>query len=139
MKNTLLIMLVLFIGIQFIQIDKTNPTTDLSKEIQAPHEIKAILKRSCYDCHSNESKYPWYSNIAPVSWMISNHIEVARQWVNFSVWEDYTHDEKQKKLKEIFRAAYTAMPLSSYLSMHEEAHLSVQERTLIRDWTGVRK
>ncbi|WP_419770447.1 MAG: heme-binding domain-containing protein [Candidatus Marinarcus sp.] len=139
MKNTLMIILILFIGIQFIPRDNIDASVDITKEIQAPHEIKAILKRSCYDCHSHETRFPWYASIAPVSWMITNHVEVARKWVNFSVWEDYTAEEKTKKLKEIFRAVYVAMPLTSYLSMHEEANMTKEERTLIREWTGVRK
>lgn len=134
-----MIILILFIGIQFIPRDNIDASVDITKEIQAPHEIKAILKRSCYDCHSHETRFPWYASIAPVSWMITNHVEVARKWVNFSVWEDYTAEEKTKKLKEIFRAVYVAMPLTSYLSMHEEANMTKEERTLIREWTGVRK
>lgn len=139
MKNTLMIIFVLFLVMQVIQTPKENPISDPSKEIDAPHEVKAILERACYDCHSNKVEFPWYANVAPVSWMISRHVDVGRQWVNFSIWEEYSEEEKQKKLKEIFRAAYAAMPLSSYMSMHEEAKLTKEERTIIRDWTGVRK
>lgn len=139
MKNTLLIIFVLFIAAQIIQTPRDNPISDPQKEIQAPKEVHAVLKKACYDCHSNQVQYPWYANVAPVSWMISRHVNTARQWVNFSVWEDYTQAEKEKKLKEIFRAAYAAMPLSSYMAMHEKANITMEERKLIRDWTGVRK
>lgn len=139
MKNTIMIVFVIFLMMQIIQTPKENPITEPSKEIQAPHEVKTILQKACYDCHSNKVSFPWYANIAPVSWMVSRHVDVGRKWLNFSTWEDYTEEEKQKKLKEIFRTAYAAMPLSSYMAMHEEANLTKEERTLIRDWTGVRK
>lgn len=139
MKNTLIIVFVIFVAMQFFQVEHTNPTTNPQLEINAPEEVKAILKKSCFDCHSNEVKYPWYSNIAPVSWMISRHVNNARSLVNFSTWEAYTQDEKEKKIKEVFRAVYAAMPLTSYLSMHEEAQLTQEERTLVREWIGYRK
>ncbi|PKN14356.1 MAG: cytochrome C, partial [Deltaproteobacteria bacterium HGW-Deltaproteobacteria-24] len=106
MKNTLIIILVIFIAMQFFQVEHTNPKTDIALEIQAPNEIKAILKKSCFDCHSNEAKYPWYANIAPVSWMISRHVNNARSLVNFSTWESYTQEEKDKK-EDALQAATT--------------------------------
>lgn len=139
MKNTLIIILVIFIAMQFLQVEHSNPKTDIALEIQAPQEIKAILKKSCFDCHSNEAKYPWYSNIAPVSWMISRHVNNARSLVNFSTWESYTQEKKDKKIKEVFRTVYAAMPLPSYLYMHDEAQLSKEERALVREWIGYRK
>jgi ligand-binding SRPBCC domain-containing protein len=71
--------------------------------------------------------------------MISRHVNNARSLVNFSTWESYTQEEKDKKLKEIFRTVYAAMPLPSYLYMHDEAQLSKEERTLVREWIGYRK
>ena len=139
MKNTLIIVFVIFIAMQFFQVEHTNPTTNPMLEINAPQEIKAILKKSCFDCHSNEVKYPWYSNIAPISWMISRHVNDARTLVNFSTWEAYSAEEKEKKIKEVFRAVYAAMPLSSYLSMHEEAQLTKEERAKVREWIGYKK
>ncbi len=139
MKNTLIIILVIFIAMQFIRVDYTNPQSEAHLEIQAPQEIKAILKKSCFDCHSNETKFPWYSNVAPVSWMVSKHVNNARSLINFSTWESYSQEEKEKKLKEIFRAVYAAMPLPSYLLMHDEAQLTKEERTFIREWIGYSK
>jgi uncharacterized membrane protein len=139
MKNTLIIVFVIFIAMQFFQVEHTNPTTNPLLEINAPQEIKTILKKSCFDCHSNEVKYPWYSNIAPISWMISRHVNDARTLINFSTWEAYTPEEKEKKIKEVFRAVYAAMPLSSYLSMHEEAQLTKEERAKVREWIGYKK
>ncbi len=139
MKKFLLIVFVCFVGMQFIRIDKALPKSDKSLELVAPKEVMAILKKACYDCHSNETVYPWYSNIAPFSWTISSHIKEGRKALNFSNWQNYTQNEKEKKLKDIYRTVYAAMPLQSYIWLHSEADLSKEQRKMIRDWTGVRK
>lgn len=134
MKTTLIVLFSLFALSQLIQIEKLNPKTDPSLEIQAPKEVMTILRKACYDCHSNETSWPWYSNIAPVSWMIEKHVEEGRAWVNYSLWNTYSQEEQDKKLKETFRAIYVAMPPSDYMSMHEKANLTKSERKLVRDW-----
>lgn len=139
MRNTLIIIFVIFIAMQFIRVEHINPNTNKALEFQAPNEIKAILKKSCYDCHSNEVKFPWYSDIAPISWMVSKNVTNARSLLNFSTWEDYTQEEKTKKLKEIFRTVYAAMPVPSYLLMHEEAEITKEERAMVREWIGYSK
>ena len=126
----------MFVLIQFIPSTIENPKTDKSLEIKVAPEIMAIFKRSCYDCHSNEVKIPWYTSIAPASFFIKGHVDLGRQWLNFSTWENYTAKQKDDKLKGIFRTVYRAMPLESYVSMHEEAKLTKEEIQLIRDWTG---
>ncbi|MDD3009072.1 MAG: heme-binding domain-containing protein [Arcobacter sp.] len=138
MKRTLLIFLIIFIVMQFIQTDKTNPSVDKNKEIKADAEVMKIFKTACYDCHSNETIYPWYSNIAPFSWVVSNHINEGRKALNFSTWENYSDEEKKEHLKDIYRTVYASMPLQSYLWIHDDAILTKEQRTLIRDWTGVR-
>lgn len=139
MKATIAIFFIIIVLIQAIQVDKTNPKTETSKEINTNSEIMAIFKKACYDCHSNETVWPWYSNIAPFSWSIASHVEDGRKALNFSTWNDYSEEEKGKLLKKIHRTAYAAMPLASYITFHEEADLTKDERNLIRDWTGVRK
>jgi hypothetical protein len=136
LKRIFYITLAVFIGLQFIPATIENPQTDPSLEIQAPKEIMAIFKRSCYDCHSNEVNVPWYQSIAPASFMIKNHVDLGRQWLNFSEWENYTEKQKDRKLQGIFRTVYAAMPMASYVSMHEEAKLTKDEIHMIRDWTG---
>lgn len=136
MKKTLYITLLVFISLQFIPADITNPITDKSLEITAPKEVMSILKRSCYDCHSNEVVSPWYASIAPASFIIKNHVDLGRKWLNFSTWEQYNQTEKDKKLKGIFRTVYKAMPLASYVSLHKEAKLTKKEIVLLREWTG---
>ena len=136
MKNFFLIVLAILVALQFIPSEIDNPKTDKSLEIKVSPEIMAIFKRSCYDCHSNEVVSPWYSKIAPASLYIKGHVDLGRKWLNFSEWENYTAKQKDDKLKGIFRTVYAAMPLKSYISLHEEAKLTKQEIKLIRDWTG---
>jgi len=136
MKNTFLIILAMLLLIQFIPSKIENPKTDKNLEIKAPPKVMAVFKRSCYDCHSNEVKVPWYAAIAPASFFIKGHVDLGRQWLNFSTWESYSQKQKDDKLKGIFRAVYRAMPLQSYISMHEDAKLTKDEIKMIRDWTG---
>ncbi len=136
MKKILMILFGIFVLLQFIPSEIENPETDKNLEIKAPPEVMAIFKRSCYDCHSNNVNRPWYASIAPASFLIKKHVDLGRQWLNFSTWGNYTEKQKDDKLKEIFRTVYAAMPLSSYLSLHEDAKLTKDEIKLIRDWTG---
>jgi hypothetical protein len=125
-----------FVLIQLIQVNIDIPKdTDKSLEIKAPVQIMNILKNSCYDCHSNNIILPWYSKIAPFSWSIARHIDLGRKWVNFSIWNSYNQKQKDKKLEEIYKAVYYAMPLQSYLKMHPKAHLNKSQRKILRQWT----
>jgi len=136
MKKTLYIILLIFLALQLIPAKIDNPQTDANLEIKVNPELMSIFKRSCYDCHSNEVIIPCYQNIAPGSFFIKRHVDLGRKWLNFSTWENYTEEEKDKKLKGIFRTVYAAMPLASYISLHKEAKLTKEEIKLIRDWTG---
>lgn len=127
---------IVLVLIQFIPIDIPNPKSDKNLEIKAPQEIMEIFKRACYDCHSNEVVIPWYASVAPLSFSISNHVDLGRKWLNFSTWEEYTQEQKDKKLEGIFRTVYAAMPLPSYLWLHPEAKLTKEEIKKVRDWTG---
>ena len=139
MKRTLLIFLITFILMQFIRVEQTNEAVEKDLEIKAPLEIMTMFKQSCYDCHSNQAKWPWYSQIAPFSWVVTSHVEDGRKSLNFTTWENYTEEEKTKKMKRIHQTVYASMPLKSYIWLHKEADLTKEQRTLIRDWTGVRK
>lgn len=139
MKRALLIFLIIFIVMQLIQTDKSLPKLDKTLEIKATPEVMTIFKNACYDCHSNEVKWPWYSNIAPFSWVISNHVNEGRKALNFSTWENYSEDKKQEHIKSIYRTVYGSMPLMSYIWLHKEGDLTKEQRQLVRDWTGVRK
>lgn len=139
MKRTLLIFLIVFIVMQFIQTEQTNVAVNKDLELKAPDNVMTILKDSCYDCHSNEVKWPWYSNIAPFSWVISDHVNDGKKALNFSTWEEYSPEEKKKELKDIYRTVYAVMPLQAYIFFHEKSDLTRKQRNIIRDWTGVRK
>ncbi|MDZ7818205.1 MAG: heme-binding domain-containing protein [Aliarcobacter sp.] len=138
MKRALLIFLIIFVVMQFFQPQRENIVVEKNLEIKAEEQVLQLFKTSCFDCHSNETKWPWYSQIAPFSWVVANHVNVGRTALNFSTWENYTEEEKAKKLKDIYRTAYASMPLPSYIYAHEEANLTKEQRKIIRDWTGVR-
>jgi heme-binding protein len=129
----------ILIVMQFFRIDKTNPpvdpTLDMMNAVQAPNEIKQIIKTSCYDCHSNESTYPWYTNVAPVSWWVKGHINEAREEMNFSEWGSFTLKRKDHKLEELVEEIdEKEMPLTSYLILHGEAKLSSEQRSQLINW-----
>jgi hypothetical protein len=122
--------------LQAIQITIPEPpkTIDPKAEIQAPEEIMALLRTSCYDCHSYQTKMPWYGNIAPVSWEVKSHIKDGRRWMNFQTWQDYDETKKQKLYKGIVKSINFRMPIPAYISMHEEAKLTKDQRDSIKKW-----
>lgn len=121
------------IGIQFVPIERTNPTVE--SDVPAPAELKAVLRRSCYDCHSNEARWPWYSRIAPISWLIANDVKEGRREVNFSVWNQFTGSRRARKFKEIVeQVEQNKMPQWYYVIMYPEAKLSPGDRELIVRW-----
>lgn len=132
-------LLVVIVGMQFFRIDKTNPPVIGGEDIIAmtdpSEEVQTILKNSCYDCHSNEVKYPWYTNIAPVSWFVGDHIEEGREHLNFSTWAQYSEKKRAHKLKEcVEEVEEHEMPLESYTWMHSEAKLTEEQREMLEDW-----
>lgn len=125
-------------AIQLIKPDTANPKTEPAIEIVMEPHTKQILERSCFDCHSNKTNWPWYSKIAPVSWIIAEHVEDGRKWVNFSEWESYDENKKLKLKKLMYREVAKAMPLGIYKLAHKNAALSPDEIKEIRDWTGIK-
>lgn len=139
MKKILTVILVAFIIIQFFPIDKKNPAPtpgmDFIKIKNTPTEVAAIIKRSCYDCHSNESRYPWYSNIAPSSWILKNHIDEGRKELNFSTFAVYEPKTQAHKLQEcIEMVEKKEMPLESYFIGHQDAKLTDAQRKILTDY-----
>ena len=122
-----------FIIIQFFPIDKTNPITnegmDFLKIKNTPEPIAKLIKNSCYDCHSNETKYPFYSNIQPVAWLLKNHIDEGRKELNFSTFATYEPKRQAHKLEEAAEnVEQRKMPLESYTLGHSDAKLSDEQR-----------
>ncbi|WP_439879809.1 heme-binding domain-containing protein [Pontibacter sp. MBLB2868] len=130
---------VLFIIMQFFRIDKTNPPVDPSKEFamltNPPQDVQLILQESCYDCHSNETTYPWYSNVAPASWFLKNHIDEGRHHLNFSEWGDYTAKKANHKIEESIEMVEEGeMPMTSYTLLHPEGRLTKTEKEKLLTW-----
>lgn len=130
---------VLLVLMQFIRIDKTNPPVEPSKDFAAlanpPQDVALILKESCYDCHSNETTYPWYADVAPASWYLKSHITDGRKHLNFSVWGDYTFKKADHKLEESIEMIEEGeMPMTSYTLLHPEGKLTAQEKEKLLTW-----
>lgn len=134
----------LLVVIQFFRIDKTNPKivveNDFISQTNPPENIAKLIKTSCYDCHSNESKYPWYTNFAPISWMIKQHINEGREELNFSEWGIFKEKRKKHKLEECYELIEEGeMPLTSYLIAHGEAKLSAEQKKDLINWFKAEK
>ena len=128
-------MAVILIAIQFIPVNKTNPP--VTAELNAPTEIMSVFKKSCYDCHSNETEWPWYSFVAPVSWIVSGDVKDGRLHLNFSKWENFSRKNIVKMKEEIWEEIERGkMPLGKYIFMHPEAELDHKETDLIKEWAG---
>lgn len=108
---------------------------DLLEMTETPEEVELILKNACYDCHSQKVVFPWYSKVAPVSWLISRDIEEGRKHLDFGMWKDYSKKEKLKLLDKIGdEVGEGNMPLKIYISMHKEARLSREQKDLVVHW-----
>ena len=133
LKVTGLALLVILIAIQFIPVDKNNPPE--RSAAAAPAEVQVLLRRACFDCHSNETVWPWYSQIAPASLLIARDVKNGRKEVNFSTWETFDEKRKARKLKEIAKEVEKGdMPPFYYLPLHPDAKLSPAERDVIVNW-----
>lgn len=139
MKKALLIFFVIFVVMQFIRPEQKNTKIVKELEIVAKPEVMNLFKTSCYDCHSNKTNWPWYSQVAPFSWVITSHVNDGRSALNFTQWNNYDKQKQEEKLRSIYKKVYAAMPLKSYTSFHEEADLTKEQREMIRNWTGVRR
>lgn len=132
---------ILFLGsIQFITMEcEQEVVSDSKDEIVAPSNIKAILKKSCYDCHSNHSIIPWYGDIAPFSWYVRSHINDGRKVLNFSTFNKLSLEKKQKAFDDIEESIVIRMPLSTYLWMHSDATLSDDDKKALKEWIKSQK
>ena len=138
-KWVLGVLAVVFVAVQFVRPSRTNPPVDASRTIDAathvPADVHAILERSCFDCHSSETVWPWYSNVAPASWLLVDDVNDGRKELNFSEWGNYKARRKERKLKEICEQLESGeMPLKVYLPLHPRAKLSDADRTRLCAW-----
>lgn len=119
--------------LQFVPVARANPRDRGRSE--APSEVQAALRRACYDCHSNETRWPWYSSVAPLSFLIARDVNEGRRELNFSLWSQYNERRKSRKLKEIAEQVEKGkMQQWYYVALHPDAKLSVIERELIIKW-----
>ncbi len=118
---------------QLVPVERSNPPVET--EVPAPTAVRAILERSCYDCHSLATRWPWYSRVAPVSWLVAYDVEHAREHMNFHTWNRYDADERREKLEELWEEVEKgAMPLWYYLPLHPRARLSEGDKEILRGW-----
>lgn len=141
-KKILLGLLIAFIVIQFIQPARNKNgqviATDISKMVSLPQDVQTTLKTACYDCHSNNTNYPWYTNIQPVGWMMARHIKEGKEELNFSEFGSYSERRQLSKLKAIGNSIQDgAMPLASYTFIHKNARLTKEEKAQIIDWAKI--
>ena len=132
MKKFIIFLVVVIVGIQFIPVERTNPP--VQSDIDAPPEVKAIFKKACYDCHSNETNWVWYTKLAPVSFLTINDVTEGRKKLNFSEWDNYfgKMDEVKKEIWEEVREEQ--MPPWTYRISHSESKLTPEEKNLLRNW-----
>lgn len=125
--------------IQFIPVHRINqpvdPKVDFVHVFSTPLKIQSIIKTSCYDCHSDTTVYPDYAYVAPISWMIKNHVREGREHLNFSQWGNYNRDLKRSMLQNSVKSiTHYSMPLPAYISKHPKANLTAAERILLENY-----
>ncbi len=140
-KKIAIALLVVFVGIQFIPttLNQNNnvSVSDFLVVYNVPEEIENKIRVSCYDCHSDNTKYPWYSKIQPGALIMENHIKKGKEELNFSSFGDYSGRRKKSKLKSIIsQIRDDEMPISSYTLLHRDAKLSENNKRLIIDWVN---
>jgi len=125
---------VLIIAIQLWPVERTNPP--VSADLQAPPEVKAVIRTACYNCHSNETQWPWYGYVAPVSWVIASDVMEAREDLNFSEWGSIPVGDRPAAAKHIWKMANEGkMPLPMYRLMHPEARLTEDQKKILQNWS----
>ncbi len=137
-------MLVVLVGIQFIPSrtnqDKAVPPSDFMVVNGIPENIGHILRTSCYNCHSNNPNYPWYSRVQPVGWFLQSHVSKGKEELNFSEFGSYSIRKQKSKLSSmVSQIEKGEMPLSSYTFIHREARLSQENKKVLTDYLSALK
>jgi hypothetical protein len=132
----LIALAVAFAVAQLIPVPRTNPSVE--QEPPMPAEVRTVLVKACYDCHSNETKWPWYSYVAPMSWLVAYDVKAGRKELNFSTWNTLRPGKGDKMLQEVWEVIEDGeMPLAIYTPAHPEARLTNAEKEIIRAWTAL--
>jgi hypothetical protein len=138
-KKISLLLVVVLVAMQFFSPTKNisagNHVSVFEKETNPSSELKKIFETSCYDCHSNNTAYPWYNNVAPISFWLADHVNEGKDHLNFSEWENYSLDKKDHLLEEIEKEVLNgAMPITEYTFFHSEAELSKEQINDVVEW-----
>ena len=138
-KKILITILIILAVIQFIRparnISSAISANDITKHYTVPLDVQQILKVSCNDCHSNNTVYPWYTNIQPVGWWMQKHVNDGKKELNFSEFASYTPKRQHHKLEEVIEQVKDDhMPLNSYLWIHDDAKLNEEQKKKLMDW-----
>lgn len=145
MKQKILIgVLIVLVVIQFLRPNRNLATeesaNEISKHYQVPADVHALLKESCYDCHSNNTRYPWYTNIQPVGLWLQHHVNEGKEELNFSEFGGYTEKRAKHKFEEIEEMVNEGeMPLSSYTLIHQKAKLNSEQTKALASWAAALK
>ena len=143
-KKIIYALLALLIVIQLFRPTKNTAIKEqvqsIDKAYPVPENVAGILKKACYDCHSNTTVYPWYTNVQPIAWWMDDHIREGKSKLNFSEFAAYPLKKQDHKLEEVVEEIVDEMPLTSYKLAHSEARLTVDEKKALTDWAnGLRK
>lgn len=139
MKKVLWILLAVIILMQIIRPDKNiddkvSPEA-LNQIMEVPADIETILERSCYDCHSNNTHYDWYHEIAPISWLVNSHVKEGKEHLNFDAWSSYNERQKNHIISDLDESVREReMPLALYVVVHPEARISEEDNQKLLDW-----
>jgi hypothetical protein len=131
----------LLVAAQFVSVDRTNHPIEQARTFytveNVPQKVQSLLDRSCSDCHSNQTRWPWYSGVAPISWVVVNDVHSARRKLNFSEWGNYSAKKRDHEKEEICNEVMEGdMPESKYAFIHRQSKLTAEERAKICEWTG---
>lgn len=130
-----LLLFIFFIAIQFVPVEKSNP--DITYDIPTTPGVKSILKKACYDCHSNETVWPWYGKVAPVSWLVTKDVVQGREELNYSEWDRYSNKEKIELIRESWEeVAEKEMPPWIYIKMHPGSVITPEDEAVLREWAA---
>lgn len=138
-KKIFLALVIVFIAIQFIQPPRNRNGqvlhADITKTVNVPDNVLIIFQKACYDCHSDNTRYPWYMNLQPMGWVMAYHIKTGKGNLNFSEFGSYSKRKQANKLRAIGKSIQEgSMPISSYTSMHADAKLSEENKKMILSW-----
>jgi hypothetical protein len=143
-KQVVLVVMVGAVAIQLVRPARTNPPTDPARTMMAvahlPADVQSVLERSCRDCHSHDTRWPWYSNVAPVSWLVIDDVNHGRRHFNYSDWAQFDSDKVPQLLRDICDQTRNGeMPMSIYVWMHPDARLSDSDVSTLCTWSDAER